>query len=46
VEIGLLASSIAAMTSFAIVLRYKLRSGATPDQGSIMDAITDMPFES
>lgn len=46
VEIGLLASSIAAMTSFAIVLRYKLQSGATPDQGSIMDAITDMPFES
>ena len=46
VEVGLLASSIAAMTSFAIALRYKLQSGATPDQGSIMDAITDMPFES
>lgn len=46
IEIGLLASSIAAMVSFAIALRYKLQSGATPDQGSIMDAITDMPFES
>ena len=46
VEVGLLASSIAAMTSFAIALRYKLQSGATPDQGSVMDAITDMPFES
>lgn len=46
IEIGLLASSIAAMVSFAIALRYKLQSGVTPDQGSIMDAITDMPFES
>jgi len=46
IEIGLLASSIAAMVSFAIALRHKLQSGATPDQGSIMDAITDMPFES
>ncbi len=46
VEIGLLTSSIAAMVSFGIALRYKLMSGVTPDQDSIMDAITDMPFES
>jgi O-antigen/teichoic acid export membrane protein len=46
VEIGLLASSIAAMISFGIALRHKLRSGVTPDQDSLMDAITDMPFES
>jgi O-antigen/teichoic acid export membrane protein len=45
VEIGLLASSIAAMLSFAVALRFKLQSGATPDQDSIMDAITDMPLE-
>jgi O-antigen/teichoic acid export membrane protein len=44
-EIGLLASSIAAMLSFAVALRFKLQSGATPDQDSIMDAITDMPLE-
>jgi O-antigen/teichoic acid export membrane protein len=46
VEIGLLTSSIAAMISFAFALRYKLKSGVAPDQDSIMDAITDMPFES
>lgn len=46
VEIGLLASSIVAMLAFAIALQYKLHSGVTPDQDSIMDAITDMPFES
>lgn len=46
IEIGLLASSIAAMASFAVALRHKLRSGVIPDQDSIMDAITDMPFES
>lgn len=46
VEIGLLASSIASMVSFAIALRHKLVIGAVPDQDSIMDAITDMPFES
>ena len=46
VEIGLLASSIVAMASFGVALRFKLQSGVTPDQDSIMDAITDMPFES
>ena len=46
VEIGLLASSIAAMVTFALTLRYKLTIGVVPDQDSIMDAITDMPFES
>lgn len=46
VEIGLLASSIAAMVSFGVALRYKLASGVVPDRDSMMDAITDMPFES
>ncbi|NND74649.1 MAG: hypothetical protein HKN44_06540 [Ilumatobacter sp.] len=46
VEIGLLASSIGAMLSFGLALRHKLVSGAVPDQDSLMDAITDMPFES
>ncbi len=46
VEIGLLASSIGAMLSFGVALRYKLLSGVVPDQDSLMDAITDMPFES
>ena len=46
VEIGLLASSIAAMVTFGVTLRYKLMIGVVPDQDSIMDAITDMPFES
>ena len=46
VEIGLLASSIASMISFGVALKYKLDSGVVPDQDSMMDAITDMPFES
>jgi O-antigen/teichoic acid export membrane protein len=45
IEIGLLVSSIAALAAFAIALRFRLAAGATPDQGSIMEAITDMPFE-
>jgi hypothetical protein len=46
VELGLLASSIAAMSTFAVALRFKLASGAEPDHGSVIEAITDMPFES
>lgn len=46
VEVGLLASSVSAMLAFGLALRSKLASGVVPDQGSIMDAITDMPFES
>jgi len=46
IEIGLLASSVAALISFAVALWYKLRVGAVADTDSMMDAITDMPFES
>jgi O-antigen/teichoic acid export membrane protein len=45
IEIGLVVSSSAALLSFAIALRQRLRSGATPDTDSVMDAIIDMPFE-
>lgn len=45
IEIGLLMSSIAALITFAIALRQRLRAGVTPDEGSMMEAITDMPFE-
>jgi O-antigen/teichoic acid export membrane protein len=45
VEIGVLLSSIAAMTFFAFALRYKLRSGARPDDASVLEAFTDMPLE-
>ena len=46
VEIGVLASSIAAMTFFAFALRYKLGSGARPDNESVLEALTDRPLES
>ncbi|MBV1893219.1 MAG: hypothetical protein KUG57_04170 [Ilumatobacteraceae bacterium] len=46
IEIGLLISSLAALISFGLALRYKLRSGAVADHESMMDAIIDMPFES
>jgi O-antigen/teichoic acid export membrane protein len=45
IEIGLLLSSIAALTCFTVALRHRLSVGATPTPGSVMDAITDMPFE-
>jgi hypothetical protein len=45
IEFGLVASSFAAMASFAISLRAKLRSGATPTPSSMMEAILDMPLE-
>ncbi|MEM1333026.1 MAG: hypothetical protein AAGG08_06155 [Actinomycetota bacterium] len=45
VEIGLLISSMAAVICFAVALRVKLAQGEQPDQGSVMDAITDVPFE-
>jgi O-antigen/teichoic acid export membrane protein len=45
IEIGLLLSSASALTCFAFALRHKLRIGSNPTPGSVMDAITDMPFE-
>ncbi len=45
VELGLVASSIAALVAFSVALRSRLRSGVAMTHGSVMDAITDMPFE-
>ncbi len=45
IEIGLVVSSIAALATFALALRQRLHSGAVPNEGSMMEAITDMPFE-
>jgi O-antigen/teichoic acid export membrane protein len=46
IELGLLISSITSMVAFMISLKYKMSTDVVPDQDSIMDAITDMPFES
>ena len=46
IELGLLTSSLAAVAVFGLALRARLRSGAVPDHGSMMEAITDMPLES
>jgi O-antigen/teichoic acid export membrane protein len=46
IEIGLVLSSASALTCFALSLRYKLNAGTEPTHASVMDAITDMPFES
>ena len=46
IEFGLVASSAAALCTFAIALRQKLKAGIEPTHGSMMDAIHDMPFES
>lgn len=45
VELGLLIGSSMAMVVFALALRNRLRSGAVPDEQSVMEALTDMPFE-
>jgi O-antigen/teichoic acid export membrane protein len=45
VELGLLIGSAAAMVVFAVALRSRLRAGAVPNAGSVLEAITDMPFE-
>ena len=45
IEYGLVASSVGALVAFALALRSRLRSGATPTTDSMMEAITDMPFE-
>jgi len=45
IEIGLVVSSMAALVTFAFALRSRLRDGAQPDSGSMIEAITDMPFE-
>lgn len=45
VEFGLLAGSFASMVVFSLALRSRLRSGAVPDEGSLLQALTDMPIE-
>ncbi|MEZ5251642.1 MAG: hypothetical protein R2713_21255 [Ilumatobacteraceae bacterium] len=45
VELGLLIGSAAAMATFAWGLRQRLRAGAVPNEGSVLEALTDMPFE-
>jgi O-antigen/teichoic acid export membrane protein len=45
IEIGLVVSSIAALVVFSLALHHRLRVGAVPSQASMMEAITDMPFE-
>ncbi len=46
IEIGLLASSIAALVTFVFALRSRLQSGVMPDHASVIEAMTDQPFES
>ena len=45
VELGTLTGSAAAMVSFLIALRLRLRAGATPDADSLFEAVTDLPVE-
>lgn len=45
VELGLVASSIAALCMFALALRARLRSGDVPSGQSVMEAIVDRPLE-
>jgi len=46
VELGLLIGSASALAIFAWALRTRLRSGAVPNESSMIEAMTDMPLES
>jgi O-antigen/teichoic acid export membrane protein len=45
VELGLLASSFAALCAFALALRARLRSGDVPSGQSVIEAISNLPLE-
>jgi O-antigen/teichoic acid export membrane protein len=45
IEIALVASSFVGVAVFALALRHRLRAGVVPDESSMFEAITDMPFE-
>jgi len=45
VELGTLAGSGAAMLTFLVALRSRLRAGATVDPGAVYEAVTDLPLE-
>ena len=45
IEVGLVASSFAAMLSFAVSLQVRLRKGVRPEHRDLMSAVTDVPFE-
>lgn len=45
IEIGLVISSASALVVFATSLRQRLAAGVVPTSASLMDAITDRPFD-
>ena len=45
VELGLVASSFAALCVFALALRSRLRSGHVPSGQSVMEAVNNLPLE-
>ena len=45
VELGVLVGSAAAMVTFLLALRSRLRSGAQVDSESLLEAVTDRPLE-
>ena len=45
IEIGLVVSSVVALIAFALALHHRLKVGGTPTHGSMLEAMTDMPFE-
>lgn len=45
VELGLVAASAAALAAFSRSLRVHLRHGDTPDSGSLLEALREIPLE-
>jgi O-antigen/teichoic acid export membrane protein len=45
IEIGLVVSSIVALIAFALALHHRMKVGGRPTHGSMLEAMTDMPFE-
>ncbi|MEO5898609.1 MAG: hypothetical protein ABIR68_00595 [Ilumatobacteraceae bacterium] len=46
VELGLVLSSLTALVAFGVALRSRLRAGVVPTEESVIEALTDRPFES
>ena len=45
VELGMIAGTAVPMVWFAVVLAYRIRAGAEPDEESIVEALHDIPME-
>ena len=44
-DVAIVAAYLVAMIAFGLALRQRLGSGVVPDEGSVIEALTDQPLE-